>query len=107
MANYIEETNIPASRFAITTSRYYDSEVLYYTEKKLLTYKTYKRKEVPSNVNDKFMIISKGYEYRPDLVAYRAYRIPELWWKILEANNMKDIMEFKAGVNIRIPNIIT
>lgn len=106
MANYIEETNIPASRFALITSRYHGSEVIYYTERKLLTFKIYKRTPVPTSSEDKYMIIGKGQEYRPDLVAYRAYNSPSLWWKILEANNMKDIMEFKAGVNIRIPNVI-
>jgi len=104
MANYIEQTQIDPGTFVTPTSRYTASKVIYYTALKRITFTTYKRKEfMPSN-QDKFMVITSGLEYRPDLVSNRAYGFPDFWWKILEANNMFDVWEFKAGTNIRIPS---
>lgn len=106
MANYIENTNIQATTYVTQTSRYAESPVIYYTEMKRLSFKTYKRKEYKTTKEDMFMVISKGFEYRPDLVSQRAYGFPDLWWKIMEVNKISDIINFKAGVNIRIPSVI-
>jgi len=104
MANYIEETNLVPRKFVTPTSRYADAKVVYYTSYKRITFTTYKRLPFKPSSQDKFMVITAGVEYRPDLVSNRAYGFPDFWWKILEANNMFDIWEFKAGTNIRIPN---
>lgn len=103
MANFIESTNIHARRFVTPSSRYLESDVVYYTENKLLTFKTYKTKTIPLSDQDKYAEISPGMEYRPDLVSQQAYGTVDFWWKILEANGMKDVWEFKTGKNIRIP----
>ena len=50
------------------------------------------------------MVISKNYEFRPDLVSYEAYGVVDFWWKIMEFNNIKDIFDFKAGINLTIPD---
>jgi hypothetical protein len=40
-------------------------------------------------------------------VSYEFYGTPDYWWRIMELNGMKDIMEFRTGVNIIISgNII-
>lgn len=103
MANYIENSKINARKFVNVSSRYAESPVVYYTEKKLLTYPLYKKTKIQSSKKDKFTIISKGYEYRPDLMANEFYGAPDFWWKIMEANNLKDIFQFKSGLSIRIP----
>lgn len=103
MANFTEVTNIDPRRFIPPSSRYLESKVLYYTENKLLTFNTYKKTEIPANDRDKYAVITPGVEYRPDLVSQQAYGTVDFWWKILEANGMKDIWEFKSGKNIRIP----
>lgn len=103
MPNFTESTNINPRRFVTPTSRYIDSKVVYYTEKKYLTFTTFKKKDIPVNANDKFMVITKGVEYRPDLVSFEIYTVPDYWWLILQANNMKDVYDFKAGLNIRLP----
>ena len=103
MANYIEETNINPRQFVPPSSRYAESKVIYYTEKKLLTFNTYKKTKIPLSPTDKYAVITPGVEYRPDLVSQKAYGTVDFWWKILEANDMKDIWEFKSGLNIRIP----
>lgn len=104
MANYISKTNIDSRRFVPPSSRYLESQILYYTENNLLTFETYKRKDIARSNKDKYAVISPGVEYRPDLVSNQAYGTVDFWWKILEANGMKDIWEFKAGTNIRIPD---
>ena len=104
MANYIEETNINPKRFVNFTSRYSDAKVYYYTENKFLTFGTYKKNELPRTEQDKYTVVTASTEYRPDLVSLAAYGTVDLWWKIMEANNIKDIYKFKIGLNIRLPN---
>lgn len=52
---------------------------------------------------DQFMEITPEIEYRPDLVSADVYGTPDFWCILMEANGMKDIMEFKKGRNIRLP----
>jgi hypothetical protein len=106
MANYIEETTINPKRFVPTTSRYSDANIIYYTENKLLTFTTYKKQTIKLSDQDTYYVVTSGTEYRPDLVSQTAYGTIDFWWKIMEANNIKDIFDFKAGLNIRIPNAI-
>jgi hypothetical protein len=106
MANYIEYTTLPPTNFVLPTSRYTNSNVVYYTEDKRLTFTTYKRGSYNPSSQDQYMVVSKGYEYRPDLVSRDAYGTVDFWWRIMEANGMKDILEFKTGANIRLPDNI-
>src|SRR4051812_7358698 len=103
MANQIIETNYQASRFVAPTSRYIDSSVLYYGPNHLLTFSTYRKRAYLQSQKDKFMVISKSREYRPDLVSYDTYGTVSFWWRVMEANGMKDILEFEVGRNIRLP----
>lgn len=106
MANYIELTKLTPSRFVDVASRYSDLTVYYYTENKLLTFEIYKKTSIPLSKSDKYYVVTPGEQYRPDLVSNRAYGAPDFWWKILEANNIKDVYDFKAGLNIRIPSSV-
>lgn len=106
MANYIEKTNIKSSKFTNNTSRYNDINLIYYTEKNFLTYPLYKKNKYSKNNKEKYALITKKYEYRPDLVSYKFYGTPDFWWKIMEANNIKDIFDFKTGLSIKLPGNI-
>lgn len=107
MANQLVETNLQAvDRFVVRLSRYANSEVIYYSNRNILTFKTYKKTPIPISSEDKYMVINASYEYRPDKVSNLAYGVPDFWWKILEANNLKDVYEFKTGLNIRVPGNI-
>lgn len=106
MANYIETTRIDPKTYFTTASRYADAIIVYYTDLKRLSLETYKRQPIGTTQNDKFMVIGKGYEYRPDLVSSKVYGLPDFWWRIMEANGLSDIYDFKAGVNIRIPSLL-
>ena len=55
---------------------------------------------------DSKRFVTPSSRYRPDLVAAEAYGSTDFWWKIMEANNIKDVFNFKAGLNIIIPNVI-
>ena len=109
MANKIELVhNREPEDYVPRTSRYSESQVIYYTINDLtyLTFSTYKREERANSPRDKFSTMPTGMEYRPDLVSQEAYGTPDFWWKILEANKIKDVFEFKAGKTIRIPDAI-
>ena len=68
-----------------------------------MTFTTYNRKQYTPSAQDKYAVIPPGMEYRPDKVSQQSYGVPDFWYRIMEANNMSDIMEFKAGTNILIP----
>jgi hypothetical protein len=104
----IQPTNIPASQYVDGSSRYINSNVIYYNTniEKYITFETYKKVAIPVSPNDIFTVLNKKYEYRPDLLANDVYQDPRLWWKILQANNIMDIYNFKAGLNIRIPALV-
>jgi len=107
MSNYIEVSeSLSSSSFVSTGSRYVASDVLYYGDDKKITFETYKRPDRAFSANDKFVLLTKGTEYRPDYVSNIAYGTPEFWWTIMEANGITDIFEFKAGRTIRVPNNI-
>lgn len=106
--NYITPSGISALKYVDQSSRYASSTVEYYstTIAQYITFETYKRKPPVLSPNDTFTVLSKKYEYRPDRLANDVYNDPRKWWKILEANNIQDIYDFKAGINIRLPALI-
>jgi len=104
MANYIEyASNLVPDLYVVPTSRYVNSRVVYYGNQKKMTFDTYKKSQISDNQDDKYMLITAGYEYRPDLVSQKAYFTPDYWWRIMEANNIIDILDFKQGITVRIP----
>lgn len=106
MANIIETANLRSEDFVPVTSRYYGGEVLYYSEKRIITFPTYKKLTHEASPEDKVAVIPPGMEYRPDLVSKNTYGIVDFWWKIMEVNGIKDIYDFKAGLTIRLPQNI-
>lgn len=106
MANKITKSPVPVSSFVDFTSRYINSQVINYGDNKQLTLTTYKRGAPALTKSDKYYLITESTQFRPDLVSNLAYGIPSYWWRIMEANGMKDISDFKSGVTIRIPESI-
>ena len=106
MTVLIEETNLETRFVFGPSSRYRGQTIIYWGEQKKLTTDIYNRNSYTRDGNEKLLVISKGVEYRPDLVSYDVYGFVDNWWKILEANGMKDIWEFKAGKTIFLPNKI-
>lgn len=103
----IEQTDIRTENIVDPNSRYNGRPIIYYGEQRYLTFETYLRRPYVPNGQEKVMLITKGVEYRPDLVSYDVYGIPDFWWRILEVNNMHDIWDFKTGVTIQLPNLFS
>lgn len=86
-------------------SRYLKQRVIYWGDENLLTFDTYIRKPYVPTGNEKIQVITKGVEFRPDLVSYDVYGMVDAWWRILEANGMHDITDFVTGTTIILPDI--
>ena len=105
MTTPIEITNKRPQSFVSAQSRYLEQNVIYYGEQKFITFDTYIKTPYEPDGNESVMVITKGVEYRPDLVSFDVYGFPDAWWKILEANSIKDVFDFVAGKTIIIPKI--
>jgi len=103
MANQVNFTNYGTQNLVATTSRYSAKQIIYYGAQQRVTFAIYRKKNFTFAATDKFYEITKSMEFRPDLVSHSIYGIPDYWWRIMETNNMKDVMEFRAGRTIRLP----
>jgi hypothetical protein len=101
MPQQIKYSKTEGRSYVTASSRYVMSPVIYYEGK--LAYPIYKKKKVSFGPQDQHYEITKEVEYRPDIVSHRNYGTPDYWWKIMEMNGMKDILEFRAGRNIILP----
>jgi hypothetical protein len=104
MSQKIEISRVQPRSILPSGSRYMKQNVIYYGEKRIITFDTYNREKYEPNGREKVMVINKGVEYRPDLVSYDYYGFTDNWWRILEVNGIKDIFEFKAGKTIVLPD---
>jgi len=104
MSQKIEISRVQPRSIMASGSRYMKQNVIYYGEKRIITFDTYNRETYQATGKEKVMMINKGVEYRPDLVSYDYYGFVDNWWRILEVNGMKDIFEFKAGATIILPD---
>jgi len=63
---------------------------------------------LPAHPADSYYTVTEAMEGRLDLIAYRYYRSPELWWVIAEANNLFFVPEdVVVGMVLRIPSYTT
>lgn len=104
MANELSYTNYGTNNLVSSLSRYVARNVVLYGNEKKAAFAVNNKKNIGIGPDDRFFEITKETEFRPDLVSGQIYGIPDLWWRIMEINRMKDIMEFRAGRNIRVPN---
>lgn len=106
MTQNIISSHIPARRVVSAGSRYVNSPVIYYGDRRFVTFELYLRKSFKPTGDEKVTVIPSGFEYRPDLMSYRHYGFPDNWWKIMEANGIYDILDFKAGRTIILPEVV-
>lgn len=106
MANRIEFSTNNATTFVTPTSRYASSRVIKYSDQKMTTFETYKRKPFRMSAGDQLAVIPAGMEYRPDLMSMERYGTTDFWWRIMEVNNIRDVVDFKAGRTIVLPENI-
>jgi hypothetical protein len=59
---------------------------------------------IPSDISDSTHEVTLDEEYRWDLIAYREYQTPYLWWVLCLANKVLDpFVSPKAGDSLRVP----
>lgn len=106
MANsitYIEDRTTVESGIISPSSRYRDSRLIYYGDANKITLTTYRRASSKQSDQDRYMVVTARTQYRPDLASQEAYGTPDFWWKIMEFNGIKDVMDFTIGINITLP----
>lgn len=101
MPRPIQYTKAEGRKYVPPTSRYVMTPVINYEGK--LAYPIYRKKKLKINPQDQHYEITQDVEYRPDLVSHMFFGAPDFWWRIMELNGMKDILEFKEGRNIILP----
>jgi len=62
---------------------------------------------IPSDSTDKFYVLEAGDVGRADLISYKMYKTPGLYWVILYMNNIIDPFEdMYPGMLLRIPTLL-
>ena len=65
---------------------------------------------LPKEVDDQLFLITEVYQYRPDMLAFDLYDIPELWWVFYQRNPntlTAPPWDFESGKEIYLPKITT
>lgn len=65
---------------------------------------------IPRQSDDQIFRITETYQYRPDMLAFDLYDLPELWWVFYQRNPNTLTMppwDFAAGTEIYLPKITT
>jgi len=65
---------------------------------------------IPKEVDDQLLRITEVYQYRPDMLAFDLYDLPELWWVFYQRNPntlTAPPWDFQAGKEIYLPKITT
>ena len=87
-----------------TTSPYFDTT---YTQFYL---DVMTNRPIPKETDDQVLLITDVYQYRPDMLAYDLYDLPELWWVFYQRNPntlTAPPWDFESGKEIYLPKITT
>lgn len=61
---------------------------------------------IPPDSTDKFYVLEAADVGRPDVLSYKMYKTPELYWVILWMNNINDPFEgMYPGMLLRVPTM--
>jgi len=50
-------------------------------------------------------VVPASQEHRPDLISLAVYGRDDLWWVIMQANNIDHISQIKANMTLVIPSV--
>jgi len=106
MPTTVLPSKIQANQVVGPTSRYAASQVIYWGPHNKITFATYSRRQYPRSERDRWTFVDASEEFRPDKLADRAYGVSNLWWAVMEANGLKDIWDFRTGLNLWLPDNI-
>jgi hypothetical protein len=65
---------------------------------------------IPKELDDQLFQINETYQYRPDMLAFDLYDLPDLWWVFYQRNPntlRAPPWDFVAGETIYLPKITT
>ena len=65
---------------------------------------------IPKELDDQLFQINETYQYRPDILAFDLYDLPDLWWVFYQRNPntlTAPPWDFVAGETIYLPKITT
>ena len=65
---------------------------------------------IPKELDDQLFQINETYQYRPDMLAFDLYDLPDLWWVFYQRNPntlTAPPWDFAAGETIYLPKITT
>lgn len=60
--------------------------------------------EIDVTSSDQYHKVMPGEENRLDLISYKFYNTPLLWWCIAEASDIRDPLNVPLGTILRIPD---
>lgn len=67
---------------------------------------TFRAIDIPAHPTDMLYVLEAGDVARPDLIAYKLYKSPKLYWVILWINNISDPFEgMYPGMLLRVPTL--
>ena len=90
------------------TDRYRKCQILKDKETGVSLLSTREIKEIPFRSTDIFHKVSIHEVGRLDLIAYKYYKNPLLWWVVAQANDIYDPIEgVPAGTILRVPLLET
>ena len=62
-----------------------------------------RKREILETVNDTLYVVEPECENRIDMVSFKFYNTPHLWWAIAMMNHIKNPMRLEVGIVLRIP----
>ena len=67
--------------------------------------KSPKKRVFRKSRRDKIYVVEPDFEDRIDMVSFKFYNTPHLWWVIAEMNGIRNPMRLEVGVVLRIPQL--
>lgn len=102
MSFYEEQVNLSKDY----SDRYKNCKILVDKETGETLLSTREIQDIPVHSNDNYYRVEVNEINRLDLIAYKYYNNPLLWWVIAQANNIIDpFEELEIGTLIRVPCI--
>lgn len=93
----------PKTSVLLSTSRYKDLYTLVDDEGNTYT-ETPSKIEIPESANDTYFVVNPDYENRLDLVSFKFYNTPLLWWVIAECSDIYNPLIVPVGTVLRVPS---
>lgn len=63
--------------------------------------------DVSESTSDYYHTVLSGEEDRLDLISYRYYNTPLLWWVIAEASELFNPLDVPVGTVLRVPSVLS